>query len=131
MVMAAALAGEVVAIVKEPLNKFMDAQHGLKRTAARRVPQAMAVVLVKGRNNADVRFRPCPQGPTENSVLCVATFRQTPVCLQSHALITKFSVGLSVHKLIQRLLKFYTKALLGGAMLITPRSMSFYCSFIA
>ena len=48
----------------------------LKRIAARRVPQVMAVALGKGWNNADVRFRTSPSGPTEQPALVVTPSHQ-------------------------------------------------------
>jgi len=45
----------------------------LKRASARRNPQLMARVLSKGWNDAEVRFRPRPQGPSEQPHLCVGS----------------------------------------------------------
>ena len=60
----------------EPLNNSLHALRGLRRAAARRASQEMAVVLFKKRNAADVRLRPRPSGPSGEPALCVALPRQ-------------------------------------------------------
>ncbi len=56
---------------REPVIKYSMSLRDLKRDAARRDPQLIAVVLSKGCNNAEVRFRPRPKGPSEQPYLCV------------------------------------------------------------
>ena len=63
------------AMPREPLINYSISLRGLKRASARRNPQLMAKVLNKGCNAAEARFRPRPQGPSEQSHLCVA-----PLC---------------------------------------------------
>ena len=59
--------------LRETLSNHPQALRDLKRIPARRGPQAMAVVLVKDRNEAGVRFRARPKGLSEVPNLCVGS----------------------------------------------------------
>ena len=56
---------------REPLINYSMSLRDLKRASARRNPQLMALVLSKGWNDAEVRFRSRPQGPSEQPYLCI------------------------------------------------------------
>ncbi len=75
----------------------------LKRAAARRDSQLMAKVLSKGCNNAEVRFRPRPKGPSEQPYLCVGAPSNVQTLLRDTALIYDCSEGQRYRILDQRL----------------------------
>ena len=58
---------------KGPLINYSMSLRDLKRASARRNPQLMALVLNKGCNDAEVCFRPRPQGPSEEPHLRVGS----------------------------------------------------------
>ena len=70
----------------EALTNSNAALLDLKRAAARRIPQVMAVALGKGWNNADVRFRPSPTGPAEQPALFVIPSHQAVSMLSKEGL---------------------------------------------
>ena len=55
--------------------------------------QAMALVLSKGWNDAEVRFRPRPQGPSEQPYLRVGSLCKVVNIKQEAALIYDCSAG--------------------------------------
>ena len=65
-------------IEREPMTIYMTPLRDLKRAAARRISQKMAVVLCKKCNTADARFRTRPAGLTVWTAFFVAAFRQAP-----------------------------------------------------
>ena len=60
------------------MTTYMPPLRDLKRAAARRTSQQMAVVLCKKCNTADVRFRARPAGLTVRPALIVTASRQAP-----------------------------------------------------
>ncbi len=58
---------------REPLTKYSISLHDLKHASARRNSKLMALVLNEGCNNAEVCFRPRPQGPSEQPHLRVGS----------------------------------------------------------
>ncbi len=83
--------------------KYSMSLRDLKRAAARRNLQLMAVVLSKGCNTAEVRFRSRPKGPSAQSYLCVGTPFNVQTLLRDAALTYDCSEGQRYRILDQRL----------------------------
>jgi hypothetical protein len=87
---------------REPLIKYSMSLLDLKRAYARRNPQLMALVLSKGCNTAEVRFRSSPQGPSEQPYVGVGSLCNVSTLLQEAALIYDRSEGQRYRILGQR-----------------------------